>query len=190
MIGAGIAIAVALGLSAVSLYRELTERDAGLQASIGGPFELVSAGGERVSDGRFRGRYMLVYFGYTFCPDVCPTELATMSQALDLLGEAARVVQPVFITVDPARDTVAVLAEYRPHFHPSFTMLTGSEGEIAAVAKAYRVYYARAGDADDENYLMDHTSFVYLMDENGRYVTHFGPDVGPEEMAKRIGEAL
>jgi cytochrome oxidase Cu insertion factor (SCO1/SenC/PrrC family) len=190
LVAAGLAIALALVISAASLYRQLSERDSGLQATIGGPFELVSSTGERVSDTRFRGHHMLVYFGYTFCPDVCPTELATMSQALDLLGDSAQEVQPVFITIDPARDTPAVLADYRQHFNPALTMLTGSEQEIAAVAKAYKVYYARAGDPGDESYLMDHSSFVYLMDRDGHYVTHFGPDVGPEEMAKRIGEAL
>jgi protein SCO1/2 len=190
LIAASLAIAVALGLSLFSLFRELTMRQSEGQALIGGPFSLLSHTGERLREASFRGRYMLVYFGYTFCPDICPTELATMSQALDLLSGDADRVRPIFITVDPARDTVAVLADYRQHFHPGFVMLTGSEAEIAAAAKAYSVYYARAGAADDPNYLMDHTSFVYLLDDAGRYVTHFGPDTAPEAMAKRIREAL
>lgn len=189
LIAAALAIATAVALGAYSLYRELVGGGSGPVAAIGGPFTLVDHTGERVSEADFSGKHMLVYFGYTYCPDVCPTELAVMSRALDLLGEAASEVTPVFITVDPARDTVETMADYRRHFHSSLVALTGSEEQIAAAAKAYRVYYAKAGE-DDEYYLMDHTSFVYLMDEQGRYVAHFGPAVSAEAMAERIREAL
>ena len=186
---AALAIATALVLGAYSLYREIAGGEATRVAAIGGPFSLVDHTGRRVSDADFRGKYELIYFGYTFCPDICPTELATMSQALDLLGQEAAQVVPIFITIDPARDTVEVMADYRQHFHPRLVALTGSEAEVAAAAKAFRVYFAKAGE-DDENYLMDHSSFVYLMDEEGRYVTHFGPDTSAETMAQRIREAL
>jgi protein SCO1/2 len=190
LLAVSLVLLLALGLGMFTLYQELARRESGGRADIGGPFELVSAEGERIGDASFRGRHMLVYFGYTFCPDVCPTELAAMSQALDLLGGKAAEVKPVFISVDPARDTVAVLADYRQHFHPDFAMLTGSQDEIAAAAKAYKVFYAKAGDEGDPNYLMDHSSFVYLMDEAGRYRTHFGPQTTPEAMAARIAELL
>lgn len=189
LVATALAILVAVALGAFSLYNEIAGSGAGGVADIGGPFSLIDQTGRRVSDTDFRGHYMLVYFGYTYCPDVCPTELATISRAIDLLGTDAARVTPIFITVDPARDTPKVLAEYHQNFHPSFVMLTGSADEIAAAAKAYRVYYAKAGE-DDQDYLMDHSSFVYLMDEDGRYVTHFAPDTTPEAMAKSIRAAF
>ena len=151
---------------------------------IGGPFTLVDQDGQTVSDRDFRGRLMLIYFGYTFCPDVCPMELQVMSAALDELGAKAEAVQPLFITVDPERDTAPVLAEYLSHFHPRFRGLTGTPEQIRAVTRAYHVYYARAGDEDD--YLMDHSSIVFLMGRDGRYLTHFGREVAPEAMAAKI----
>lgn len=162
----------------------------GAAVSIGGPFELVDQHGQEVTQADFRGRYMLVYFGYTYCPDVCPTELQTMSQALDKLGDEAEQVTPVFITVDPERDTVEQLAAYAEHFHPRLVALTGSPEQIAAAAKAYRVYYRKAEDDSASDYLMDHSNIVYLMDPEGRFVTHFGGGTGPERMAEQIGEYL
>jgi len=189
VVSAALAIATAVALGAYSLYREIAGGATTGVAAIGGPFSLVDHTGRRVSEADFRGKHELIYFGYTFCPDVCPTELAVMSQALDLLGDQASKVTPIFITVDPARDTVPVMAEYRQHFHPSLVALTGSEAEIAAAAKAFRVYFAKAGE-DDENYLLDHSSFVFLMDEAGRYLTHFGPNTSADVMARRIRELL
>jgi protein SCO1/2 len=156
-------------------------------ASIGGPFSLVDQNGKTRTDADFRGKYMLVYFGYTFCPDICPTELQTMSEALDQLGSRAARIQPIFITVDPARDKVPVMKEYVRHFHPSFIGLTGTANEIAAAAKAYRVYYAKAANAEGGNdYLMDHSGFVYLMGPDGHYLTHFTPQTTPKQMAAAI----
>jgi len=156
-------------------------------AEVGGPFELVDQNGERRRDSDFRGRYMLVYFGYTYCPDVCPTTLLAMSRALELLSEsapkAAEQVVPVFITVDPERDTVAALAAYAPSFHPDLVALTGTPEEIAAAAKAYRVYYAKVEDESAGTYLMDHSSFIYLMGPDGAYRTHFDHLAGPEDIA-------
>lgn len=186
---AAVAAVAALVLSA-SLYL-VGSRDGGSGvALIGGPFELVDQSGRTVREQDFRGRLMLVYFGYTYCPDVCPTELQTMSVALDRLGPKAEAVQPVFITVDPERDDVQQMADYVSHFHPSLVGLTGSPEQVAAAAKAYRVYYAKVQDEASSEYLMDHTSFVYLMDREGSYVTHFGPQTPPEEMAARIEEHL
>ncbi len=191
LILAGLAIALAVGLSAMSLIVSLRDRNQsdGVVA-IGGPFALVDHTGKTIDDEAFRGRHMLVYFGYTFCPDVCPTELQVISEALDQLGADAAKVRPIFITIDPERDTPEVLADYRQHFHPTLVALTGSREQTATAAKAYRIYFAKAGDVDSEDYLMDHSSFVYLMDADGRYVTHFGPNTPPEDMARRIRDSL
>jgi cytochrome oxidase Cu insertion factor (SCO1/SenC/PrrC family) len=162
---------------------------------VGGPFALVDQTGARRGDAEFRGRYMLIYFGYTYCPDICPTTLLTMSRALELLREraprAADQVVPVFITVDPERDTVEAMAAYAPSFHPDLVALTGSAEEIAAAAKAYRVYYAKVEDEASGTYLMDHSSFIFLMGPDGEYVTHFDHLAPPEDIAagleRRIG---
>lgn len=158
------------------------------EALIGGPFSLVNQGGERVTEADFAGRYMLVYFGYTYCPDFCPMSLDTMTRALDLLEpEQAERIVPVFITVDPERDTVEHLREYAGLFGPRLVALTGTAEETDAAARAYRVYHNRVeDDASAADYLMDHSVFTYLMGPDGRYVTHFGHDATPEEMAERL----
>jgi protein SCO1/2 len=157
---------------------------------IGGPFELTDQTGARRSDEEFRGRYILIYFGYTYCPDVCPTSLLAMSRALQLLSarapEAAEQVVPVFVTVDPERDTVEALAAYAPSFHPDLVTLTGTPDEIAAAAKAYRIYYAKAEDASSGTYLMDHSSFIYLMGPDGAYLAHFSHLAQSEDIAESL----
>jgi len=160
------------------------------EALIGGPFTLTDQHGERVTEQDFAGRFMLVYFGYTFCPDICPTSLTVMTAALDRLPEeqAAQVV-PILITVDPARDTVEQLANYAPLFHPRLVALTGSEEEVREAAKAYRVYY-HVHEAEDDDYTVDHSTFVYLMGPDGSYRTHFGIDASPEAMAEAIGQEI
>jgi len=154
--------------------------------SIGGPFTLTNHKGETVTDVSFHGRYMLVFFGYGFCPDVCPTELANLAAAMDYLGPAADKVQPVFITVDPARDTPEYLAQYVAHFHPKLVGLTGTESEIRKVAKSYRVFYAKAPSEKSDEYLVDHSSFVYLMGPDGSYVAMFRHQTDPKEMANAV----
>src|SRR6185437_773362 len=131
--------------------------------AIGGPFTLVDQSGKRVTQADFRGRWMLVYFGYTFCPDVCPTELQTIAGALDKLGPDAASIAPLFITIDPARDTPAILADYVKLFDNRLIGLTGSAKEIDDVAREYRVYYAKVTQNSGGSYLMDHSSFAYLM---------------------------
>ncbi len=159
-------------------------------AEIGGPFELVDQTGKTRRDTDFRGRYMLVYFGYTYCPDICPTTLLIMSRALMLLGEnapeAAKQVVPLFITVDPERDTVEAMAAYAPSFHPDLVALTGTPEQVAAAAKAYRVYYAKVEDKSSGTYLMDHSSFIYLMGPDGAYLTHFDHLAKPEQIADSL----
>lgn len=161
------------------------------KALIGGPFSLVDQNGRRVSEKTYKGKFMLIYFGYTFCPDVCPTELQVMSSALDLLGTPAKRIQPIFISIDPERDTVAVLADYMTNFHDSFVGLTGTPQEIKAAAKAYRVYYSKVKeDGSPEDYLMDHSSIIYLMNERGEFVKHFSFGVSPDELAAGIKKFL
>lgn len=156
--------------------------------SIGGPFSLTNHKGETVTDATFRDRYMLVFFGYGYCPDVCPTELANMAAAMDYLGPAADKVQPIFISVDPARDTPEYLAQYVSHFHPKLVGLTGTESEIQKVAKAYRVFYAKVPSEKPDDYLVNHSSFVYLMGPDGAYVAMFRHQTDPKEMANAIAE--
>lgn len=156
--------------------------------AIGGSFHLVDEDGKRVSDADFRGKLMLVYFGYTYCPDVCPTTLQTMGQALDELGDGADKVAPLFITVDPDRDTPDHLKGYTEQFNPRILGLTGSTQEIADAARAYRVYYRKAGSGFD--YLMDHSSIVYLMDREGHYLTHFTADASADDIANAIAKYL
>jgi len=133
--------------------------------SIGGPFTLVRADGQTVSDRTYRGKWLLVYFGYTFCPDVCPTTLNNIAQALVELGPDASKFVPIFITVDPKRDTPKVIGEYVRSFDARLVGLTGTPDQIATIAKEYRVYYARQSAGQD--YLVDHSSFVYLMTPQG-----------------------
>ncbi len=156
----------------------------GTASLIGGPFTLTDQTGKKVSDTDFRGRYMLIYFGYTFCPEICPTELQTMTEAVDLLGPLGKKVVPILISIDPERDTVEKLAEYVPLFHKRLVGLTGSPQEIARAARAYRVYYAKQGDK--ASYEMDHSAIIYLMDTKGHYATHFAYGVKPEVMAEKI----
>lgn len=160
--------------------------------AVGGPFALVDQDGRPRTDADFRGRLMLVYFGFTYCPDVCPTSLTTVGQALDQLGADADKIAPVFITVDPDRDTPEQLKEYVRHFHPRMTGLTGTKEQIAAAAKAYRVYYAkvRQQGAPEDEYTMDHTSITYLMGPDGKFLAHFSHGTESDAMAARIRRSL
>ena len=157
-------------------------------AAIGGPFKLTDQNGKPRSDADFRGEYTLVFFGYTNCPDVCPTTLQTLTDAMADLGRKAEKVTPVFITVDPERDTAKALKDYAANFTPRLVMLTGSPADIAAVAKEYRVYYAKAGEGP--NYAMDHTALIYLMGPDGTYVTHYAPQATADDIAKDLSKRL
>ena len=158
---------------------------------VGGPFDLVDHTGQRRTDADFRGKLMLIYFGFTHCPDVCPTELLAISVALEKLGRAAETVQPLFITVDPQRDTPAVLADYVSSFHPRLVGLTGEPAAIKTVAHAYKTYFAKSavstsagGSADD--YSVDHTGFIYVVGPDGRYRGFLPPQLGPEQIAEAL----
>ena len=160
-------------------------------ALIGGPFSLVGADGKPVTDRDFRGRYMLIFFGFTHCPDICPAELQVIAQALEKLGDKAKNVVPIFITLDPERDTPAAMANYVKSFGPNFVGLTGSSEAIAAVAKAYRVAYSKVENKESAgDYSVDHSALVYLMDPEGRYVTHFSYGLSADQMAEKLGKSL
>jgi protein SCO1 len=145
-------------------------------ALIGGPFTLVDQNGKTVTDRDFRGKYMLIFFGFTHCPDICPAELQVMSAALDALGSKADEVVPVFVTLDPERDTSEVVGTYVKNFGKNFVGLTGSPSAIANAAKDYRVTYSKFeynGKDVNYRYSIDHSALVYLMDKDGQYLTHF-----------------
>lgn len=153
---------------------------------IGGPFRLVDGNGHGVTDQSFRGKAMLVYFGYTHCPDACPTALQDLTAALDKLPpEAREQARIVFITVDPERDTPDVMKSYAGAFGPEVVGLTGSREAVAEVARGYRVYYARHAETGG-GYSMDHSGLIYLMDKDGRFVSVFTPQATPDEMAGAV----
>ncbi len=159
-------------------------------AGIGGPFKLTSDAGKPVTEEVFAGKYALVYFGYSFCPDVCPTGLQTIAAGIDKLGEDSKKVVPVFVSVDPDRDTPDQLAQYVDLFHPSMVGLTGTAEEIKAVAKKFRVYYALHKDKDPENYPVDHSSFTYLMGPDWKIVAVFRHDATPGNIADALKKVL
>lgn len=163
------------------------------KALIGGPFQLVDHEGRTVTDENFRGKLMLVFFGFTNCPDICPTELQTMTAALEKLGADAEKVVPILISVDPARDTPEKMAAFVKDFDPRIVGLTGTPEQVEKAAKAYRVFYRKAPQAEGANpddYMMDHSAFTYLMDGNGEYVTHFSFGLSPEKIADTIRKKL
>jgi protein SCO1 len=160
------------------------------RAPVGGPFELTDQTGHRRSDTDFRGKLVVLYFGYTYCPDVCPTELQSISLALDKLGAAADTVQPLFITVDPERDTPARLADFVSSFHPRLIGLTGSIAEIRKTAITYRTFFAKNGATTSGDYSVDHTGFIYLVGKDGRYLGFLPPGLSPDAIADAIHARL
>ncbi|MGA7455729.1 MAG: SCO family protein [Methyloceanibacter sp.] len=157
------------------------------KALIGGPFSLIDQTGKTVTDQDFRGRYMLVFFGFTHCPDICPAELQVMSAALDELGPKADEVVPIFITLDPERDTQAAMGAYVKNFGQRFVGLTGSPEQIAAVAKAYKVAYAKfQQDKASSDYSIDHSALVYFMGKDGEYITHFAYGTPASKMTETL----
>ncbi len=175
------------------------------QVPIGGQFTLVDHAGRTVTESDFGGRYLLVFFGFSNCPDVCPTTLADIARALDLLGADADAVQPLFVSLDPERDTPERLAEYVKAFHPKIIGLTGAPEQIAAVAKEYRAFYEKVSAASyygsesggaegkrelGDDYLISHQGNTYLMSPASEYLTHFTYGMEPEEMAKTVREAI
>lgn len=159
---------------------------------VGGPFEMIDHTGKTVTDASYRGKFMLVYFGFTFCPDICPTELQVIASALDALSEKERAaLQPLFVTVDPERDTAAEIAGYVGHFHDSLVGLTGTVDQVSQMAGAYRVWFKKVEDPESTaEYTMEHTNFVYLMGPDGNHVDHFTFATKSGEMAARISKHI
>ncbi len=160
-----------------------------LASAIGGPFHLVDQNGKPFGDADLKGKWHLVFFGYTNCPDTCPTTLNELSLALDRLGQRRDAVAIVLITVDPERDTPEVLKSYLESFDAPIVALTGTADEVKAAAKAYRVYYAKHPRADG-GYDMDHSAVIYVMDPEGRFTATFTPDSTAEAIAERLQKLL
>ena len=187
MIGGLAAVLLMPGLFSSGIPSQVTVG----RALVGGPFSLVDHTGRRVTEKDFKGRYMLVMFGFTSCPDICPSGLQIMSAALDKLGPKADRITPLFVTVDPERDTPQALAAYVPSFHKRLLGLTGTPGEIATAAKAYRVYYKKVPDEKNPGaYSIDHSALIYLMGPDGSYVAHFPHATNPDALAERLAKLL
>ncbi|KAB1074291.1 SCO family protein [Methylobacterium planeticum] len=148
---------------------------------VGGPFGLLDHEGRARTQDDFRGKILIVYFGFAACPDVCPTDLTEIGRALTLLGPDGEAIQPIFVTLDPERDTAALLAEYVPSFHPRLIGLTGSPEAIRQMADAYKVFFEKV-ERPDGGYTIDHSAFIYLMDRSGNYLGFFPPGTSAERM--------
>ena len=153
---------------------------------IGGPFQLTDQTGRRVGPAQWRGKLVVMYFGYTSCPDACPTDLSSIAAAIRALGPDGDGVQPVFVTLDPLRDTRPVLAAYVRSFDPRFVALGGTEQEVRRVALSYKVFYEKVPRQGSKDYLIDHTSFTYVLDAEGRYAGYFPPGTGGERIAAQL----
>lgn len=193
---------VSLGLTAVTaaglvyLYQHL--RDTKLKeatktlsvgkAAIGGPFQLVDEDGHTFTDKDLLGQFALIYFGFTYCPDICPDELEKMAQAVNALEKANKAIQPVFISIDPERDNTKQVKKYVKEFHPNLLGLTGSVEQVKSAAKAYRVYFTKTDDTQD--YLVDHSIIMYLIDPKGKFVSFYGKNYTAEQLATAVGNQI
>jgi protein SCO1 len=189
-----------LNLNFASFYESRADEQSKIQSygkpMVGGPFTLTNHLGETVSSESFKGKFMMIYFGFTNCPDICPDELDKMGNVLDLLTPLDSVssrVEPIFITCDPSRDTPEVIKEYLAEFHPRMIGLTGPFKEVEKTAKSYRVYFSapppsgKSFDPDaTDDYLVDHSIFIYFMDPSGEFLDAFGKNQSAEDVATQI----
>ena len=157
---------------------------------IGGDFALTDPQGKRVRLADFRGRIVLLYFGFTTCPDICPTDLLAIGEAVKALGKEGDAVQPIFVTLDPKRDTRKVIGAYAANFHPRFVALTGTEAEVRKVASAYKVFYEKVTLPGARTYTIDHAAFTFLIGRDGKYIGIFPPGTPPERMATLLRDEL
>jgi protein SCO1 len=186
----GLALLGAVAYTALKLpHNRRGDGDTLVTGTIGGPFRLVDQNGNIVTNTDLEGKWLLVYFGYTHCPDTCPTALSNIALALRDLGAAKQQVRPVFITIDPERDTSQALKDYVAAFDAPLLALTGSAAAIAQAAAGYRVYYAKRPEPGGD-YFMDHTAVIYVMNPEGRFVASFTPEDPPEQMAARLKKLL
>jgi len=183
LIGGGFLMA-ALGIGWVQTQRTTQTVADTSPVPIGGPFTLMDENGQAVSDQTYRGKWLLVFFGFTHCPDVCPTALNDIALTLDQLGPLAASVQPLFVTVDPERDTPDVIKDYTDAFHPGIVGLTGTPEQIADTAKTYRVYYKKVPQGD--TYTMDHSGITYVMAPDGKFAAHFSPRTPIDTMTAKL----
>nr|WP_298682657.1 SCO family protein [uncultured Dongia sp.] len=178
-----VAAAAGIGASYVLNNKQVTET-----LSVGGPFKLIGTDGQEVTEAAVKGKYSLFFFGFTFCPDACPTALNTFSLVLSKLGPDADKIQPVFVSIDPARDTPQVLKDYLASFDPRIMGLTGTPEEVAETAKAFRVYFAKQGEG--EFYLMDHSTAIIVMNPDYEYAGVLAGNMQPDEMVTRLKEII
>ncbi len=189
------AFCLAIGFAGVAVLYQFSVAGKGsggnsiVAPNFGGPFELTDHTGQGVTEKDYQG-YRLIYFGFTFCPAICPTELAKMTEVLNALGEKGEQITPIFITVDPERDTQEVMAQYRTLFHPRLVGLTGTPEQIEQVTKAYKVYYAKVDDPSLSEYTMDHSSYIYFMDPENTLLALYKIDQTAEEIVKDIKTRL
>ncbi len=161
------------------------------EALVGGDFTLIDGDGKPFTNKDFRGKYLLVYFGFTHCPDICPTSLLLIQNAINHLGDKAKKVQPLFITLDPERDTPKVVGQYVAHFGPGLMGLSGNAEQIRQVADAYKVYYHKVEDTDSAmGYVIDHSGFLYLMGPDGNYITHFPHTIAEQSLTDGLAAAI
>lgn len=191
LLALGLPILSGIAVAIVLMWSQPLLRAANSPVTIGGPFTLTAPDRTTVTEQTYRGKWLLVYFGFTSCPDTCPTTLLEVAAALEKLGPDADKLQPLFITVDPLRDTPAVMGNYTQSFHPRIIGLTGTPQQIAAVAQEYGVYYAphRTGPAA-EDYVMDHGTYLYLMDPHGKFVRGFDADTPGVRLAEAVRGAM
>lgn len=180
-----------LAIVVVAILTLSQQRLLAATVTVGGPFTLAASDGTTVSDATYRGKWLLVFFGYTFCPNICPTTLLEVADALRRLGPDASELQPLFISIDPDRDTPDVMAAYTRSFDLRIVGLTGTAAQIASVAKEYGAYYAphRTGSGVDD-YVMDHGTYLYLMDPNGQFVRGFDADTQGAVIADKLREMM
>jgi protein SCO1/2 len=195
MVAAGLAIGAAAAVAVFPEARQALLPSSGPTTSgkalVGGPFTLTDQTGKRVTDKDYRGRYMLVFFGFTSCPDICPAGLQLVSAALENLGAKADRITPIFISVDPERDSPEKLAAYVKNFNERLIGLTGTPEEISNVTKAYKVYYKKVpNETVPGEYGVDHTSIIYVMDPRGEFVTHFTPTATVEELTAKLDKII
>ena len=181
---------VAAALAGAALLVDPAKLPGSGQALVGGSFTMVNQRAETVTEKSFGGHPLLLFFGFTFCPDVCPTELQVITQALDDLGDQGKDITPLFVSIDPDRDTPQVLASYLSNFSDRIIGLTGSPEQVAAMANTYRVFYAKQPPEKDGSYEMDHSSIIYLMGGDGKFLKHFSYTTDAKALAQGIRTAL
>lgn len=188
---------IGLGLSALIVMAQVQSSSVAEKksvpvagSSVGGPFTLIDHTGKTVTEKNFAGQYLLIYFGFTSCPAICPTELQKMNQALKQLGPTADKIQPLFITIDPERDTQEVMKNYVAQFNPRLIGLTGTVGQVDDALKAYKIYARKVKDPAMTDYTMDHSSYIYLMNPEGKLLSLYGIDSTPADIVADVHKAL